>query len=1213
MAKDSYRLTRKLDDVVDAVPVAASNPRGQTRRRLIWLRLCVMVIAGVALVAPNRLLQAQVDSSTPHPPVVEYSHRRWTVDDGLPQNSVTCMIQARDGYIWLGTFGGLVRFDGHEFRSYVVATSEGLASNRIMSLLEDRAGRIWIGTDDGGVSRFDHGRFEKLSSDQLPKGVIWSMVESGDGSIWIGGHGLARYAEGRFESVAIGEGVPFRVNKLLVSESGRLWAATSIGLAWSDGQAFTLSGPDHAVPRGAVWSLVEVAGDQLWISTVHGLGRYDDGRFRARDDGSLVEGGPSWTLAMDEGPDGRIWVAGDTGIFWLDVFDRPVLTRAIPGIHDDTSVRSILVDREGSVWLGTDGRGLLRVRPTRFQRYGPEHGLKGSILDLESDGQGGAWCFRLRRCLEHVTADGKTTTTVRDELMNEIAAGRAGALWIAEQNRVQRIGGAGPAELPIKGATAMLEGDDGTLWAGTKDGVFACRDGKVERHELELGGEAVVRLALAPDGALWFITERVVGRLKEGKAELLEKQLPSSRLRAVYVDGGGITWVSSYGGGLLRIEGERVCQYTKADGLPDDHLGRIVEDRKGRLWINSNQGIFCVDGRELADFANGRIDRVVTRSLATPEGNGRNGFLSPDGRLWFPTVEGIVVVDAAARFNEVPPKVSLEQILADEVEREPTELVEIEPGRGDLEISYAGLSFVRPAEVEFRYRLVGRDPEWHDVGTRRRAFFTNLDPGDYRFEVQARNEDGVWSESPAILHLRLHPRFYQTAWFIALISGLGGCSILWMHRVRVSRIESRRRDAETKLSTERALLAAEQEARRLEAQLRESHKMEAVGRLAGGICHDFNNILTALYGHTALLREGLGNDVDPGLESSLTQIETAGHRIGDLTNQLLTFSRRRVLKLAVLDPEVVIEELEPMLQRLVRANIDCRFELDAAGARVEMDRGQLEQVIVNLFVNAVQSMPTGGELSITCTQAFLGDADASRPPDAKAGNHVVLKVSDTGIGIEPETLDHIFEPFFTTRGESGGTGLGLANVHGIVTQAGGHLRVESTAGVGTVFEVFLPATANSERSAVSPPSSPGEPSDRQTILVCDDDENIVRIIEAALRGGGYRVLTTSSAREILELAETLQDPVHLLITDVVMPKMNGRALAEEFTLHRPECAVLFISGYPADVTVDRDSLDVKVDYLEKPFTPTTILRRVRKLLTPADTAVDREDESGAEG
>jgi signal transduction histidine kinase len=389
---------------------------------------------------------------------------------------------------------------------------------------------------------------------------------------------------------------------------------------------------------------------------------------------------------------------------------------------------------------------------------------------------------------------------------------------------------------------------------------------------------------------------------------------------------------------------------------------------------------------------------------------------------------------------------------------------------------------------------------------------------------------------------------------------------------------------------------ADEVLRQREDQLRQAQKMEAMGRLAGGVAHDFNNLLTAILGYSEIILMRLGQD--HALRSYAEQICRAAERAAALTRQLMAFSRRQMLQPKVLDLNAVVTDLEGMLRRLIGEDIELITVLTPALGRVKADPGQLGQVIMNLVVNARDAMPYGGKLLIETTNVELDAAYVRRRVDVQPGSYVMLAVSDTGQGMDAETQSRIFEPFFTTKAQGDGTGLGLATVYGIVKQSDGYIWVYSDPGLGTTFKIYLPQV----EEVVMPPE-PSAPATRplqglETVLVVEDEGEVRTLIGELLRQYGYTVLEARSGGEALLICEHHRGPIHLLVTDVVMPQMSGSELAERLTLLHPEMRVLYMSGYTNNAIAHHGVLKPGAAFLEKPFTPEALARRVRDMLDP---------------
>ncbi|MGB7621271.1 MAG: PAS domain S-box protein [Terriglobia bacterium] len=384
------------------------------------------------------------------------------------------------------------------------------------------------------------------------------------------------------------------------------------------------------------------------------------------------------------------------------------------------------------------------------------------------------------------------------------------------------------------------------------------------------------------------------------------------------------------------------------------------------------------------------------------------------------------------------------------------------------------------------------------------------------------------------------------------------------------------------------------ESKRLEEQFRQAQKMEAVGRLAGGVAHDFNNLLTAIMGYSELLL--MRFDASDPARKNAEEIKKAGERAASLTRQLLAFSRRQILQPQVMDLNTVVSGMEKLVRRLIGEDVDLRLGLQVPLGNVKADPGQVEQVILNLVVNSRDAMPHGGKLTIETQNIVLQEEYAWKNPGAKPGDYVMLAVSDTGDGMSAEVQSHLFEPFFTTKEKGKGTGLGLSTVYGIVKQSNGYISAESAEGLGTTFRVYLPRVEEMVVNVKTPVVPEEQLAGEETILLVEDEQAIRGLIITMLRMKGYRVLEASNGQEALQIFEGIEDPIDLVITDVVMPKMSGSELASRIVAVTPETKVLFVSGYSEEAVLYEGGFDPGTAFLQKPFSPDSLARKVREVL-----------------
>jgi two-component system cell cycle sensor histidine kinase/response regulator CckA len=401
------------------------------------------------------------------------------------------------------------------------------------------------------------------------------------------------------------------------------------------------------------------------------------------------------------------------------------------------------------------------------------------------------------------------------------------------------------------------------------------------------------------------------------------------------------------------------------------------------------------------------------------------------------------------------------------------------------------------------------------------------------------------------------------------------------------------------------------ERRTLERQLRMAQKMEAIGRLSGGIAHDFNNLLGVIIGYSGVLKKSLDKS-EPTYEYA-TEIEKAGQRAASLTRQLLAFSRQQVLTPSVLSLNSLVSDMEKMLPRLLGEDINVSLSLAPELGNVKADQSQIEQVIMNLAVNARDAMPSGGKLHVQTANIEMDNAFVREHPGSKKGSYVMLAIADSGTGMSAETIAHIFEPFFTTKGVGEGTGLGLATVYGVVKQSNGYIWVDSAPGKGSTFQIYLPRHLDAEQvSVVKPEVQPREKSKgSETILLVEDADALRKLAQAFLESNGFRVLSAPNGEAALEIAARHSGLFDLLLTDVVMPGMNGRVLAEQLSRRQPGLKVLFMSGYTDSFIAGHGVLQKGTNLLHKPFTEEIFISKIREVLDGAKNALSELDEVGS--
>ncbi len=773
--------------------------------------------------------------------LAQYRFDSWTTDNGLPQNVVLAVTQTRDGYLWLTTLDGLVRFDGVRFTVFNKGNSKGLTSNRFSTLFEDTDGTLWIGTIDGGLTRLRDGVFTTFTTaDGLPHNAIRHIHRQSNGDLIITTEdGFAYWRDGQL----IADPERFNSNTMMffTGPTGMDWRWDTEGFHRLTGQPITFpiqflsQGMKHIRP-------FEDRQGNLWIGT------FNDGVYVITGDHfrhfTTQDGLPAEKLILP-------YCQDRTGDIWLSTEDLTInrssaLLRFRQGRFSSypTSmvVRTIFEDREGTLWIGTNGQGLNRLTHQFITTYSTANGLVGNnVYPIYQDRAGSIWIGAFGGLSRY--KDGVFTSyTVQEGLLSPnvqaFCEDNAGRLWMGGRPSFFQNGRfyMPPGDIPFMDymCFAIYQDRSGVLWFGTHRGLVKYEHGKTFFLTVEDGLPNGDVSAIHQDrqGVLWFATGGGIARLENGKFTVftVADGLTTNYVRCIYEDAEGVLWFGTYDGGLIRYQTGRFTCYTIREGLHNNGVFQILEDNRGNFWMSCNQGIYRVSRRQLNDFAAGKIQAITSIAYNKHDGmlniecnGGRQpaGIKARDGKLWFPTQEGVAIVDPeAVPTNPLAPPVLIETCRLD---REVTAFqggLRISPGQSNLEIQYTGLSFIKPEQMRFKYQLIGQDPDWVDAGTRRMANYSYLPPGEYTFKVIAANSDGVWNLSGVELQIVVLPRFYQTWWFrgliVLMLAGITGL----VFKVRLNQVERARRVQEA--FSRRLIDSQEQERQRIAAELHDS-------------------------------------------------------------------------------------------------------------------------------------------------------------------------------------------------------------------------------------------------------------------------------------------------------------------------------------------------------------------------------------------------------
>ncbi len=783
-----------------------------------------------------------------HTAGAQYRFDSFTTDDGLPQNGVRGIAQTPDGYLWFTTFDGLVRFDGMRFTVFDKNNSSGISSNRFNLLYADEKGTLFAGTEDSGLTVLQNGVFRTFTTaDGLPSDVIQDFHKDLRGEFYIRtNNGNCYFRDGKFVPVAETD-VPNQ-GRFYLSPTKNVWLYDETGI-WQ----LTPGGREIFYPFKfrfyneyfSGMKMFEDRSGSLWFGDRNGVYRLKNGAVENFFD---IEGLPPQMILRPfvEDNDGSIWFASSMpwikGVGLARFKDgKFTIWGEQKGLSSDF-VTNLFRDREGMIWVATE-KGINRLQQQFVKTYSLADGLiYNEVYPLMQAANGDTY-IGTTQGLSVYRAGKFSNYDLRNELGDKISItalfeDKNGRIWIGAVGNLHIFENGALRQLPEfyqKTVWAIKNDRAGNLWVASEKGLFKLRDDQIiARHTTAEGlpGNDVKFIHEARDGAFWFGTYSGLAKLENGKfTNLTTKEgLASDRVRTIYEDADGTLWIGTYDGGLSRLKNGQIFNYSVENGLFNNGVFQILEDEKGNFWISSNRGIYRVAKAELNDLADGKLQKINSVAYGKPDGmlntecnGGRQpaGIEAADGKFWFPTQNGVVVINPAdVSLNTNPPPVEIESVL---IERQPTDFkngIALNARDDNLEIRYTGISFIKPEQVKFRYRIEGLDENWTEVGTIRDVYFPSLPSGEYTFHVIAANSDGVWNPDGARLKIRVIAPFWQKPWFLMLSTIAVIAVILLIFRLRER--ELKRRQFIQQEFSRRLIDSQEDERKRIATELHDS-------------------------------------------------------------------------------------------------------------------------------------------------------------------------------------------------------------------------------------------------------------------------------------------------------------------------------------------------------------------------------------------------------
>lgn len=1019
----------------------------------------------------------------------EYFIQNWTTEDGLTQNSVNDIVQTQDGYLWLATYGGLVRYDGVNFETYTIGNTPGLESNRIITLLETNSGSLWIGHREGGISILEDGIFQtpKVLED-ISKEFVQDFCEDLDGNVWIAtGDGLYKYSEGQLDKYHTVEGLPSSiVRRLFLHKSGAVHFVSDIedqpGLA----HGFVFEGKIKVLKKYPTSERLNIldynSRGELWMAYPDRVVMEKEGKVLKSFEFGKVDLGEVHTFLIDR--EGNIWLGSHQNVALItreeaqNVQNGPVKLNKIYTYKRENDINRITQDREGNIWVGTWKEGLFMFKKRVIKRYFPSVKSASSIYTkVAPDGYGGIWfsaaCHDLAHYINGEFSRYKSFEGCVRELYNDpaneavIYVGVDSELGMIKDLRYEKLTDLEELlseNLYFSKITAILKADDGAFWLGTTgNGLVVFKDTVVHHFTSyrELTGDVILTIKKTSDGDIWVgtnagITIFSVDGIKKITAE---DGLVRGDIRSIFEDRDGVIWVGSYGAGLSRIEDGRITSYTASDGLFENIVSRITEDINGNLWMIGNMGLFMLNKQQFNDLDANRISQLTCLSFESEdgmiEGNSTGQIAkTADGLTWWPTIKGMAAINIDNDYEDpIPTKTLIQKvIISDIVSTGPIgESVTLDKNQRDIEVMYAGLKFSNPMKIKFRYKLVGYDQDWRENGTKRTVNYTNLNPGNYLLKVEASNLNGAWGGEPATLAISVVPTIWEMAWtkIIAIVILLFLIWLLFRWRnlylikkreelssivkLRTKELHEKNQQLESTLSNLKVT----------HDKLVQSEKMASLGTMIAGVSHEINNPLQFIQNGLDLLKKSKHNNevLKEHLDPSLEIIDSGIKRASEIVQSLNQFSRANEDYNEHFDLKEVLENCLVILRN--RLNTKAKVEIKTPDEKLicRGNQGKLHQAFLNLLSNAEQAIDDTGKIII----------EAKRLTDK-----IEVSISDTGHGISPEIISQIFDPFFTTKPPGKGTGLGLSITYEIIVHHHGSIDIKSEPGKGSTFIVSLP-------------------------------------------------------------------------------------------------------------------------------------------------------------